>query len=391
MSTSARSIFGRGRFMTTAAAVAAAAVGLGALSACADKQPDSAGDNGPIAVTATDKKCDVAVDNAKAGTVNFKIKNEGSQVTEFYVYAKGDRVMGEVENIAPGLSSKLSVELAADKYETACKPGMVGDGVRNDFAVSGKAKKLTEDENLQEAVDSYKEYVSTQSKTLVEKTQEFVDAVNDDDADKAKELFPVARTYWERIEPVAEIFGDLDPKVDAREDDFSAGPKDKKFTGFHKLEYDLWKKKDISDSGDVAKQLMEDVNEVVSLAEDEELTPLSLANGAKGLLDEVATSKITGEEDRYSHTDLWDFAANLEGSKNAIASLHPVLDERDPDLADTLDKEFDNAQKALEKHRDGDGWKLWDKLSKDELKKLSDAINALSEPVSKVSAVVSKK
>jgi iron uptake system component EfeO len=105
----------------------------------------------------------------------------------------------------------------------------------------------------------------------------------------------------------------------------------------------------------------------------------------------VATGKITGEEDRYSHTDLWDFNANVEGSKAAIASLRPVLEERDPALVKTLDAEFANVDAALSKYRSGDGWKLHNQLSQADLKSLSDAINALAEPVSKVAAVVAKK
>lgn len=122
----------------------------------------------------------------------------------------------------------------------------------------------------------------------------------------------------------------------------------------------------------------------------EKLSPLQLANGAKELLDEVASGKITGEEDRYSHTDLWDFAANLEGSKAAVSALRPALQQRAPELVTQLDTEFANVEALLGKHRDGDGWKLHTALSKAELKELSDGINALAEPISKVAAAVAK-
>jgi iron uptake system component EfeO len=372
------------------AALAAAAATLAALAACTEEPADDAADGGPIEVLATDDACDVAVSEAAAGTVTFQVKNEGAKVTEFYVYADGNRVMGEVENITPGLTRELVVELPAAEYETACKPGMTGDGIRAAFTVTGEAASLSEDEALQAAVASYKEYVANQSAALVEQTGLFTEAVKAGDIDGAKALYPVARTYWERIEPVAEIFGDLDPKVDAREDDFAAGPADPAFTGFHKLEYDLWITGDVSASGPIADQLTADVQEVVARAEAEELSPLQLANGAKELLDEIATSKITGEEDRYSHTDLWDFAANLEGSEAAIASMRPVLEERDPDLVAALDERFAAARDALEAHRTDDGWRFHDELTQEELGALSDAINALGEEVSKVAAVVAQ-
>ncbi|GAA2527723.1 lipoprotein [Winogradskya humida] len=340
-------------------------------------------------VKASDTACEVAATSANAGTSVFTITNGGNKITEFYVYAAGDRIMGEVENIAPGLSRDLHVELPAGSYETACKPGMIGKGLRAAFTVSGSAAPLTDDAKLADATASYSRYVKSQTEALLPKTEEFVTAVKGGDVEKAKALFPIARTYWERIEPVAEIFGDLDPKIDGREEVTEEGMA---FTGFHRLEKDLWAATpDISKDGPIADELLTNVKEIVAKANAEKLSPLQLANGAKGLLDEVATGKITGEEDRYSHTDLWDFNANVEGSKAAIASLRPVLEERDAALVKTLDTEFANVDTTLAKYRDGDGWKLHNQLTQADLKSLSDAINALAEPISKVAAVVSQK
>ncbi|MFC7534870.1 iron uptake system protein EfeO [Actinoplanes sp. GCM10030250] len=358
------------------------------LAGCGADEPESAAAGGPIAVKATDTGCEVARTSVDAGTSVFAITNGGQKVTEFYVYAPGDRVMAEVENIAPGLSRNLHVELPAGTYETACKPGMIGKGIRGALTVSGSAAPLTDDAALLAATDSYSRYVKSQTAALEEKTGEFVTAVKAGDVAKAKALFPVARTYWERIEPVAEIFGDLDPRIDGREEVTEEGLT---FGGFHRIEKDLWEGGDVSNSGPIADQLMTDVKEIVQKANAEKLSPLQLANGAKALLDEVASGKITGEEDRYSHTDLWDFNANIEGSKAAIASLRPVLDERDPELVKTLDTEFANVDAALAEHRAGDGWKLHTALTQADLKKLSDAINALAEPISQVAAVVAKK
>jgi len=360
---------------------------LGAAACGSD--PAGPSTEGPIQVTATDTECKVARTETVAGTSTFKITNGGSKITEFYVYAEGDRVMGEVENIGPGVSRELHVELAAGTYQTACKPGMSGQGIRGAFTVTGDATALNADAQLAAASENYQRYVRSQTDALVVKTQEFVDAVKAGDKEKAKALYPVARTYWERIEPVAEVFGDLDPRIDGREEVTEEGMK---FGGFHRIEKDLWAAKpDISKDGPIADKLLADVKEIVAKAEAEKLSPLQLANGAKELLDEVATGKITGEEDRYSHTDLWDFAANVEGSKAAIAALRPVLQDRDPALVSELDKQFAAVEAALAKHRVGDGWKLHPQLSAAELKELSDAINALGEPVSQVAAKVANK
>ncbi|MBF9133290.1 peptidase M75 family protein [Plantactinospora sp. S1510] len=374
------------RFLAT---VAAGLLAVAGPAGCGGgKGDDATGDaGGPIAVKADDSTCEVGSTDITAGTAIFKVTNSGAKVTEFYVYADGDRVMGEVENIAPGLSRELRVELPAGTYQTACKPGMSGEGIRGALKVSGSAAPLTADAALADATTNYQRYVKSQTGALLEKTGEFVTAVKAGDVAKAKALFPVARTYWERIEPVAEIFGDLDPKIDGREEVIEEGME---FTGFHRIEKDLWVTGDLSKTGPLADRLMVDIQEIVTKANAEKLSPLQLANGAKELLDEVATGKITGEEDRYSHTDLWDFNANLEGSKAAIAALRPVLQERAPELVTQLDTEFTNVETLLGKHRAGDGWKLHTALSQAELKELSDGINALAEPISKVAAVVAK-
>ncbi|TWF76541.1 iron uptake system component EfeO [Pseudonocardia hierapolitana] len=362
-----------------------------ALAACTSTAPPSGGDaagGGPIAVTAADASCDVAAAEAPAGKITFSVRNTGSKITEFYLYGTGDRIMGEVENIGPGLTRDLIVEVPdGGSYTTACKPGMVGDGIRAPFTVTGSAtRSVDENTRLAEATTGYHRWVTSQIEALVPKTQEFVDAVKAGDVETAKALFPVARTYWERIEPVAESFGDIDPKIDGREDDErDAGVQ---FTGYHRLEKDLWVDGLQADSPAMADQLMADIRDLQSRTATVELTPVQLANGAKELLDEVATGKITGEEDRYSHTDLWDFKANVEGSQGAVASLRPVIDEKDPTLGPVLDERFAAVDALLEEYRVGDGYRLYTELTDEDKRRMAEAVDALGEPVSQVAGVV---
>ncbi len=353
-------------------------------AACAST-PKDAGSADTITVAAGDDACDVATTELPAGTHRFAVTNGGSKVTEFYVYGEGDRVMAEVENIAPGLSRELLTELPAGEYEAVCKPGMVGDGIRQKLTVTGQAAVLSEEESLAQAGTDYQRYVQSQTAALLEQTTAFVTAVKGGDIAGAQALYPVARTYWERIEPVAESFGDLDPLIDAREGDQEPG---QDFTGFHRIEKALWETGDVSDMGPYADQLLENVEEIVTRSNEVTLEPLQLANGAKALLDEIATGKITGEEDRYSHTDLWDFAGNLDGSKAAVQALRPYLEENDPDLVAEIDERFAATEAELGTHRSGDGWVLYDQLDQAQLRALSDSITALTDSVSRVASVV---
>jgi iron uptake system component EfeO len=372
------------------ASVLGVVLGLATLTACADDKPAASADDGtgPVTVKATDSDCSLSRRDVKSGTSTFSVSNGGSKVTEFYVYAEGDRVMGEVENIGPGLKRDLIVELPTGKYQAVCKPGMVGDGIRGDLTVTGDAAaQVDEDTLLKQATESYQRYVNSQAVALEQKTTEFVAAVKAGDVAKAKALFPVSRTYWERIEPVAESFGDLDPKIDARVNDVEPGTE---WTGYHRIEQALWVSNTTKGMDKYADQLLVDVKTVVAKAKVVKLNPLQLANGAKELLDEVATGKITGEEDRYSHTDLWDFQANVEGSQAAVQALRPALQARDAALVAELDTNFKAVYAAVDKYRVGDGFKPY-LVSEAEKKELGRVVDGLAEPVSQVAGVIAKK
>ena len=353
----------------------------GLLAGCAATRKPA----GTNTVTASDTACQVEQTSLPAGRHTFEVTNTGSKVTEFYVYAAGDRVVGEVENVTPGLRRTLVVDLAAGTYQATCKPGMAGDGIRTALTVSGSASTQPDSATLAAAVASYQQYVRTQAATLVDQTNAFVAAVKAGDATRAKALYPQARRYYERIEPVAESFGDLDPRIDARADDVEPGGT---WTGFHRLEKDLWAGGTTEAS--IADQLAADVAALKAKVDGLTLTALQLAQGAKELLDEVASKKVTGEEDRYSHTDLWDFQANVDGSRAAVSALRPYLDERDATLGPELDRRFAAVQRELDGYRQGDAFAGYTTLTAAQVKTLSDVLNGLAEPVSQVAGLVAR-
>jgi iron uptake system component EfeO len=370
----------------------AGATGLLALAACTTAggtsgAPSSSGAaGGVISVEATDSQCAVSTTTAPAGTITFLVQNTGSKVTEFYVYGAGDRIVGEVENITPGVSRELKVEITEPgTFTTACKPGMLGDGIRAEFTVTGSAQPGSADQKVAKAIADYKSYVAEQSTQLVAGTEAFVAAVKVWDVAKAKSLYTRARQPWERIEPVAESFGDLDPKIDGREDVVEEGLP---FTGYHRLEKDLWVDGLKPDSSAIADQLLADVKTIAEKATAVDFTALSIANGAKELLDEVATTKITGEEERYSHTDLADMTANLQGSQSALEVMRPVISERQADLATALDQSFTSINQALDQYQKGTDYAPLTDLAPDQVKDLTVKLDALSEQVAKVPAVV---
>jgi iron uptake system component EfeO len=378
----------------------AALVTVAFLAACTSTttDPDSpAGAGGPITVTSAEDSCEVSAATAPAGNLTFEVTNNGSKVTEFYLYsADGKRIVGEVENIGPGLQGKLIVTANEGAYQTSCRPGMAGKGIRADFEVTeptGGSTAPSEDAVLiSQAQNDYRVWVQKQADLLVTQTQRFVTAYQDGKDDEARTRYPRARFYWEAIETVAESFGDLDPKTDAREADLTPG---QKWTGWHRIEKDLWPQRAESYTRLSTKQrafygddLLANVTTVRDRIRSLTFTTDQIANGSSGLMEEVATGKVTGEEEYWSHTDLWDFAANVKGARVAFEDVKPILEKRDPALARTLTRRFAEIERLLAREKVGQGYRLYTDLSKAEIKRLADAVNALSEPLSHLTAAV---
>ncbi|GAA4086716.1 iron uptake system protein EfeO [Streptomyces shaanxiensis] len=375
--------------VTTAIATVAA---LTAVTGCTEKG-SSAGSDRVVNVTATDDKCEVSKKEFPAGHVELAIENKGSKVTEVYILFPDDRIVTERENIGPGTKQTVTAEVKAGDYTIACKPGMKGDGIRQTVKATGKGTAAKRDPRLDKAVAAYREYAQEQADETLPKAEAFAKAVKDGDIEAAKKAYATSRIGWERTEPVAESFGDIDPKVDVREDGLAAGQDpEKDWTGWHRLERSLWKDKKLTDrDSELADQLITDLKDWQKRVGKAEITPTSMANGAKELLDEVATGKVTGEEERYSHTDLVDFKANVEGAQKAYELLKAVANENDPALVTELDKQFGALNTLLDKYRaDKSSYDFtsYDKVGDADRKELSDGVNALAEPLSKLAAAV---
>ncbi|WP_328740147.1 EfeM/EfeO family lipoprotein [Streptomyces erythrochromogenes] len=375
-------------------AAATAVVALTVATGCSQKS--DAGDDA-IRVAASDSACDVSKTEFPAGKVQIDVENKGSKVTEVYVLFPDARIVTERENIGPGTKASITAEIKAGDYEIVCKPGMKGDGIAQKVKATG-AKGAAEEKRSPEAdaaVAAYRAYVVAQAEETLPKAQAFADAVRAGDVEAAKKAYAPSRIGWERTEPVAESFGDIDPKVDVREDGLEAGQDPAKdWTGWHRLEKSLWADNKIDDNDKkLADTLIADLTDWQKKVGQAEITPTSIANGAKELLDEVATGKVTGEEERYSHTDLVDFKANVEGAQKAYDLLKPIAEKNDPELSKQLDAQFAALNTLLDKYRaDKTSYEFtsYDKVGEAERKELSDGVNALAEPLSKLAAAVAK-
>ena len=377
--------FPKHRAATIAALIAAGS----ALAACGSSSSSEGGKD--IDFTLTDAGCTPTETDVPAGPVTFQITNGGtSKVTEMELKAHSGLILGESENVVEGVPGKFSLNLQPGDYVVNCPNGDTED--QGTLTATGEATGAPTGASaalLDKATTGYRAYIESETAELQTQTDAFVAALLAGDVEKAKSLFGAARLHYEAIETVAESFGDLDPRIDARINDV---PSVKDWTGFHPIERVLWQQNTTKGTEANARQLKEDVDTLSRKVKAIKLQPAQIGNGAVELLNEVANSKITGEEDRYSHTDLSDFQGNLAGSRKAFELLVPSLKETgNADLAADISDRFAAVQKNLDTYRRDTplGFALYGELTQQDRRRFASEIGDLTEPLSLVAAKVS--
>ncbi|MFV0532472.1 MAG: iron uptake system protein EfeO [Cumulibacter sp.] len=374
--------------------------GCGSDSDSSSEKKSDGSSSGTIEITVSEADgCVAEPDTAPAGALTFHVTNvDAAGVTEVEVVSD-QRIRGEKENLAPGFDATFSAKLDGGQYEIYC-PGATTEKVP--FTVTGEAPQTSDDLSvlLQQATVDYAEYIDTQVGALQESLPALVDAIADGDLEAAKIAYANSRVFYEKIEPVAESFGDLDPAIDLREGDVAAG---EDWTGFHPIEKALWIDGSTDGLEELTTKLTADVDDLKGRTEElskntkadsadgDRYLPDEIANGAVALLDEVQQSKITGEEEAYSHLDIVDFQANVEGSLQAFATLKPALDQIDETLVPTISDKFDLLVAEVEQLKDPDslgGYVAYDKVTDAQKKTLTDSLLAVIEPLSTISSKV---
>ena len=341
-----------------------------------------------VKVTVNDKQCEPMSITVNAGKTQFIIQNHSQKALEWEIL-KGVMVVEERENIAPGFTQKMTANLQPGEYDMTC--GLLTNP-KGKLIVKGKA---TEDAAkaiallyLGAAISCYNGFVTYETAELVKGTKAFTDAVKAGDIEKAKSLYAPTRQHYERIEPIAELFSDLDGSIDAREDDYEQKAADPKFTGFHRLEKALFGDNSVKGMEHYADQLNTDVLELQKRISELAFPPSKVVGGAAGLIEEVAASKISGEEDRYSHTDLWDFQANIDGAQKIVDLLRPQLQKENSALLAKVDANFKKVDAILAKYRTKDGYETYDKLTDADRNALKGPITTLAEDLAQLRGIL---
>ena len=244
--------------------------------------------------------------------------------------------------------------------------------------------------DLSKETAEYKKYVEGQIDLLLKDTENFAQLLKTGKLDEAKKVYPLIRMAYERSEPIAESFGESDIKIDYRLVDFKEEFKNEEgWKGFHRIEKILWEQNTTKGTEKYAEDLVNDIKELKAKIATIEVTPDLMVTGAIDLLNEVSTQKITGEEEVFSHTDLYDFRANIEGAQKIFELFRPKLEQKDAKLVTTLDTEFKAVNALLDKYMtDNKNYKLYTELKPEDTKALAEAVTKLGEPLSQMGIVI---
>ncbi len=350
---------------------------------------DSTSATEPIGVTLTDAGCEPTSIDVTAGPIVFDVDNATTEKSEFEIISDKPEILLE-EFVEAGATAEVNTTLLAGEFEIICG---APSNTRAVLRVTGggsaaPSTSVVDPAELARVAAEYQAFVVGQVDDLATGTRQFTDAVRAGDTEAARGLYAAARIPWETIEPIAELFPDLDGLIDGRSDDYAGAEGDPDFTGFHALEYGLWAQGTVDGAAvdliALADRLDADIATLATGVRTLTIEPQIMTNGAAALIEEAAQTKTSGEEERYSRTDLVTFEANVAGSKRVFDLVTPLLSRVDADLVGAIGEAFATVESALDQYRSGDSFVGYDEVTERDRALFTTSMAALSEELAKV-------
>lgn len=334
-----------------------------------------------IVVNIHPHNCEPAALTVAAGRTSFRIVNRSERAVEWEIL-DGVLVVEERENIAPGLSQVINANLQPGDYQITC-------GLLSNPRGSLKVTPTAESDAAAKArpsmvafvgpLSEYRVYLATQGSGLIRTVDALNQAIAADDLAQARSLYVPARAFYQRIAPAAQRLAELDNAINARADYYEKREQDPAFGGFHRLEYGLFNQNSLEGLTPVAQKLAADVAELKRQLLAQPLPPEQLVNIVSRNLHGLADIRTNGEEERYSHTDLNGFAANLEGARKVVDLLRPLLTKATTDLLPRIDDAVDELAMQLASLRSGDGYQSYATVSTEQRQEIATQAKALAD------------
>lgn len=334
-----------------------------------------------VQVTIHPHSCEPNALTVPAGRASFRIVNRSDRAVEWEIL-DGVLVVEERENIAPGLSQVINANLLPGDYAITC--GLLSNPrgtlhVTPTAASEAAARAKPSMVAFVGPLSEFRVYLSSQGSALIKAVTALEQAIAAGDLTQAQALYIPARAAYQRLAPAAQRLAELDNRINARADYFEQREQDPGFRGFHRLEFALFQQRSLDGLTPAAQQLLADVTTLKQQLLAQSLPPEQLVSIVVRNLDNLGDVRATsGEEERYSHSDLNGFAGNLDAARKVLDLLRPLLDKSAADLLPTLDKALAGLDAELNRFKVEEGYARYDSVNAEQRQQIADKAKALA-------------
>ena len=334
-----------------------------------------------IVVNIHPHSCEPNALTVPAGRASFRIVNRSERAVEWEIL-DGVLVVEERENIAPGLSQVINANLQPGDYAITC--GLLSNPrgtlhVTPTAASDAAAKAKPSMVAFVGPLSEFRVYLAVQGSALIKAATALNQAIASGDLAQAQALYLPARAAYQRLAPAAQRLAELDNQINARADYFEKREQDPAFVGFHRLEYALFQQRNLDDVMPIAQRLLADVTTLKQQLLAQSLPPEQLVGIVVRNLNSLAEVRAgSGEEERYSHSDLNGFAANAQTARKVVDLLRPMLSKSSADVLANVDQAMSDFDNQLNAFKSADGYVSYDAVTAAQRQQIAAKAKALA-------------
>jgi len=334
-----------------------------------------------IVVNIHPHSCEPNALTVPAGRASFRIVNRSERAVEWEIL-DGVLVVEERENIAPGLSQVINANLQPGDYAITC--GLLSNPrgtlhVTPTAASDAAAKAKPSMVAFVGPLSEFRVYLAVQGSALIKAATALNQAIASGDLAQAQALYLPARAAYQRLAPAAQRLAELDNHINARADYFEKREQDPAFVGFHRLEYALFQQRNLDDVAPIAQRLLADVTTLKQQLLAQSLPPEQLVSIVVRNLNSLADVRAgSGEEERYSHSDLNGFAANVQTARKVVDLLRPMLSKSSADVLANVDQAMSDFDNQLNAFKSADGYVSYDAVTAAQRQQIAAKAKALA-------------
>jgi iron uptake system component EfeO len=313
--------------------VAVGAALAAAVTACGSSRPPG---TESTAISFNDASCGSTWHLAHPGWHTFKITNRAEYGAEVdLTNPASGAVYDELENIGPGTTAPMSLDVGSGKYAFLCEveefDPVTGPTVTVGGHAAGAPAILPVTYNdLYPLAKQYAKYTEAGLQVLAKQTTTLAADVRAGNLAAAKRDWLTAHLQYETLGAAYDAFGNFDDEIDGRAD--AVGISSPKWTGFYRLEYGLWHGQSVRELIVVADTLNTDVHQLLAWWPGQQIPLIDVALRTHEILENALEFQLTGHDDYGSGTTLATTLANIQGTRYLLSLLHPLLAPRYPQL-----------------------------------------------------------